>query len=91
VAMKNMTEAEVKALVDPESWPIVERWLARGDGCAVYRNEALDSSNLGHRKFTSFGSPAAQLEGDEPPTRLPDIGGQINWPYQLEGVCRRTS
>ncbi len=90
MAVKNLTEEELKGLLDPEAWSIVERWLARGDGCAVYRNEALDSANHGHRQFTSYGSPAAQLEVEEPPTRLPDIGGRINWPYQLEAVCRRT-
>jgi len=76
-------------ILDIEHHPIVRRWLDRGDGVAVYRNVALDSGNLGHRKFVSFGSEAAQLETDDPPKKLPDIGGQINWRYQLEAVVRR--
>ncbi len=85
-----MTEPELmKALDDPKNAAIVKGWLDRGDGVAVYEIKALDSANLGHRKFVSFGSPAAQLEVDEPPTRLPDIGGQINWAYQLEATVRR--
>ena len=36
----------------------------------------------------SFGSPAAQLETDHPPQTLPDIGGAINWRYQLIGTYR---
>lgn len=63
-------------------------WLERGDGVAVYRNEAFDHSQFGHRQFTSYGSPAAQIETAEAPVRMPDIGGAINWPYQLEGTYR---
>ena len=48
----------------------VRRWLDRGDGCAVYENMAMDSALLGHRKYTNFGSPAAQLEVDDPPVRI---------------------
>lgn len=66
----------------------VNVWLARGDGVAVYENVALDHSELGCRQFVSFGGPDAQLEVDEPPTRLPDIGDKINWPYQLRGTYR---
>ena len=95
--IKKLTEAELFKLVDDEgNKAIIERWLSRGDGCAVYQNMALDSANAGHRKFVSYGSKAAQLEVDDsgipdgvPPIRLPDIGGQINWAYQLEGSFRR--
>lgn len=50
------------------------RWFKRGDGAAVYRNLDLCSAGLGRVKIVSFGSPAAQLETDEPPVTLPDIG-----------------
>ena len=74
--------------LDEEYWPQVQKWLDRGDHIAVYENHAMDSSMLGHRKFVSFGSKDCQIETDEPPQRLPDIGSQINWAYQLIGVLR---
>lgn len=58
------------------------KWLQRGDGVAVYENKAMDSSNLGHKQFCSFGSPSAQIETSEAPQRMPDIG-RPNWAYQL--------
>jgi len=93
---KTFTERELLALIESRaSQSVVRGWLERGDGCAVYRNMALDSANAGHRKFVSYGGKAAQLEVDDsgipdgvPPIRLPDIGGQINWRYQLEGMFR---
>jgi hypothetical protein len=66
----------------------VNIWLARGDGIAVYRNEDLGHLDVGLIKIVSFGSPEAQLEDPEPPTQLPDIGGEINWRYQLHGTYR---
>ena len=59
------------------------RWLERGDGVAVYENQDFGHPDLGHLQFVSYGSPAAQLETDVPPQRLPDIGNAINWRYQL--------
>jgi hypothetical protein len=78
---------------DDTSWhaatlATVNGWLARGDGVAVYRNVDLGSRDLGARQLVSYGSPAAQLEVTDPPTRLPDIGGAINWRFQLEGTYR---
>lgn len=64
----------------------VNRWLARGDGVAIYINQDMASSNYGHRQITSYGSQDAQLEMERPPARLPDIGGEINWRYMLEGT-----
>jgi len=90
--MTEITRDELVEMIDPElrqkNMTVIDRWLARGDGCAVYQNMALDHSNAGHRKFVSYGSKAAQLEVEEPPKRLPDIGPQINWAYQLTHVCR---
>lgn len=83
---KEFTLKEIRVILDHGHWGTVNKWLARGDGIAVYRNQAMDSSNLGHRQFVSYGSRQAQLDMEDPPQRLPDIGGQINWPYQLEGI-----
>jgi len=85
-----MTEQELYAILDPKYHTRVCSWLDRGDGVAVYQNLTLDSASVGHRQFVSYGSPAAQLEMDEPPMQMPDIGGQINWRYQLEGTVRRS-
>lgn len=91
--MKTYTREELDSLLSQEDLLLdatekIERWLARGDGVAVYRNHDLGHPNLGHVQIVSYGSPDAQLEVDEPPTTLPDIGNAINWRYQLEGVYR---
>ncbi len=85
---KTLTEADLKNLLPEGSWPQVKVWLDRGDGVAVYQNTALDSAGMGDRRFVSFGSGAALLVDAEPPTLLPDIGGQINWKFQLEATHR---
>lgn len=64
----------------------IDAWIARGDKAAVYRNVALDHSELGRVQIVSFGSTSAQLETVEPPDRMPDIGTSINWPYRLEAT-----
>jgi hypothetical protein len=69
-------------------WDQINVWFERGDGIAIYENVDLGHYDLGHVKFASFGSPAAQLEVDEPPQTLPDIGGQINYRYYLKAVYR---
>lgn len=66
----------------------VNRWLARGDGVAVYENVDFGHPDQGHIKLVSFGSAEAQIEGDAPPKRLPDIGSDINWRYALQGTYR---
>lgn len=67
---------------------LVDRWIARGDGAAVYRNEDLGSIDVGLFKITSYGSPQAQIETPEPPVQMPDIGNQVNWRYQLYATYR---
>ena len=88
-----MTERELWEMLSPaireNARRTITRWLERGDGCAVYENKDLGSSSVGHKKFVSYGSQAAQLEMGAPPKKLPDIGGQINWRYQLIGTCQR--
>lgn len=96
--MKSFTTDELRALLAEEfigheqeretARALMNRWLSRGDGIAVYRNQALDSQDRGARRFLSFGSPAAQLESAEPPVRMPDIGGVIGWKYVLVGTYR---
>lgn len=69
----------------------VNRWLARGDGVAVYVNQDLGHPELGDWRPVSFGSVHALLEvptADELPQRLPDTPKLINWRYQLEAVYR---
>lgn len=88
MTVQQLTRDEVLALVDPASHHLIERWLARGDGVAVYENQDMGSPGLGEQQFVSFGSDAAQLETDDPPERLPDIGNAINWRFTLVGVCR---
>lgn len=80
--------ALVKNGLAPSDVEIVNRWLERGDGVAIYENHALDSAGLGDKQFVSFGSPAAQLEVDEPPAHMPDIGNKINWRYSLIGTYK---
>jgi hypothetical protein len=83
-----MTREQLFDILDPQHHATVQRWLDRGDGVAVYRNEAHELPRHGDRQFVSFGSPEAQIEMAEPPTRMPDIGAVINWAYQLEATVR---
>ncbi|HET7110255.1 MAG TPA: hypothetical protein VFI41_05250 [Gemmatimonadales bacterium] len=66
----------------------VNQWLARGDGVAVYENVELGHPDAGHRQYVSYGSPEAQIPDAFPPSRMPDIGGSINWRYALVGAYR---
>lgn len=80
-----------------EEWKAAVRRLHqrardRGDIVVVYRNSDFGGPGLGDVKITTYGSAASQLEAaqfpDGPPATLPDIGGEINWRYQLEGELR---
>jgi len=86
--VKTYTHAEARALVPEVHHATVNKWLARGDGLAVYENHELGHPELGHRQYASYGSSAAQLETQTPPARLPDIGQRINWRYLLVGTYR---
>jgi hypothetical protein len=72
-----------------QAMQMIERWLDRGDGAAIYTNHDLGSANVGEPRIVSYGSPAAQLEVDTPPKQLPDgiPAGAINWRFQLDAVC----
>lgn len=83
-----VSKQEIETMLDPDNWPVVNHWLERGDGIAVYENHEIGHPEMGHRQYVSFGSPAAQLETDEPPQRMPDIGGSINWRYWLIGTYK---
>lgn len=86
--IKEISKEEIESDLEPDYWELVNRWLAAGKGIAVYQNQDLGHPGLGHMKFVSYGTPEAQLEGDTPPERLPDIGGEINWRYGLVGIYR---
>jgi hypothetical protein len=64
----------------------IQGWIDRGDGAAIYRNHDLGHPDVGMPKIVSYGSKMAQLEVAKPPEQLPDIGGEINWRFQLEAV-----
>lgn len=69
----------------------VNRWLARGDGAAVYQNAVFDSIDFGELRVLSFGSSQSQLpqsQFPQPPVTLPDFPDQINWRFQLAGTYR---
>lgn len=94
--MEEITLEQIRDLLDPDpafrkhALELFQAWLQRGDGVAVYANVEIGHPNAGHLKFVSYGSEAAMLENcDEPPSRMPDIGGDINWRYRLKAVCRR--
>lgn len=63
---------------------LIRRVSARGDGIAVYENVDLGHPEIGLCKFVSFGGENAQLGGDVPPEKLPDIGSTINWRFMLK-------
>lgn len=86
--MKTFTIEEAQSMIEPAIRPVINRWLERGDGCAVYENHAMDGHGHGEKQFVSYGSKQCQLEVEEPPQRLPDIGGMINWKFQLIGTYR---
>jgi hypothetical protein len=66
---------------------VLERALQRGDGIALYRNEALGHPEGGHWICASFGSPQAQLETDDPPVTFPELNGYPPmWRYQLRAI-----
>lgn len=86
--MTNFVDDLARELAEIGALEKVNTWLLRGDGVAVYEAKAMDRLDLGARKYVSFGSPEAQLEVNVPPQRLPDIGNEINWQYQLVGSWR---
>lgn len=84
--MRTYTAIEVAELLPEGAIDKVNAWIARGDGIAVYTNEAFDRSDFGSIKFMSFGSDAAQFV--VPPDQLPDFPGEINWAFRLTGTYR---
>jgi len=86
---QQIPEEELLALVFEGGRAKVKAWLQRGDGAACYRNEDIGHPQGGHLQFVSFGSPNTTLGDGDPPTRLPDFGGQINWRYQLCAWAKR--
>lgn len=63
------TEDQLRTWVDGKydeeadgAWVLVQRWLDRGDGAAVYENHDLGHSQVGAPQVVSYGSATAQLE-----------------------------
>lgn len=72
---------EVDDVVDPEVMKILRE---RGGSWACYRNQAMDSGNLGHRQYLRFGEGATHKD---PPKAYPaDTASGMGWRYQFEGV-----
>jgi hypothetical protein len=93
--VRTFTEQEFREYVERQyedqagaALTMIGRWLARGDGAAVYENHDLGHPQAGECRIVSYGSASAQLEAAEPPERLPDIGGNVNWRYALVGTYR---
>ena len=87
--MKSFTGPELSAMIGAANMPIVQRWLDRGDGVAVYRNHDFGATMFNCTVMMSYGSPAAQIEAAEPPEQMPDTGMfGTPWAYRLEGVAR---
>lgn len=81
-------DALLALIVGDEARDGVQAFLDQGLGVAVYQNVDLGHPFQGHRKFLSYGGPESTVpSADLLPARLPDIGGEINWPYYLEGYC----
>jgi len=74
---KSVDMDAVRANIDPDA---LKQMQDIGGTWFAYRNEAMDHSQFGHLKFLKCG-PGCTFE--TPPTRLPDMDGAINWPYQL--------
>lgn len=87
---KLLAEGEPNPQALAHKQEIIRKWLKRGDGVAIYENSEIGGPQCGHRKFVSYGSANAQLEGQNPPSRLPDMGGEINWRYSLVGTVRNS-
>lgn len=92
-----MSNATIETVQDVHDWVGDEEWSgavraltarvhARGDTIVYYRNEEFGHPDFGQIQVCSWGSAACQLAASqfpEIPTTLPDIGGRINWRYQL--------
>lgn len=87
---KKIDEDTLLGMLDVAHHALIKTWLDRGDGVAVYENHNLGSPNAGHQQFMSYGSPAAQIEQEEPPSQCPDIKSRApNWAYYLVATCKR--
>ena len=78
-----MTREDLWKVLDEQHHGIVQSWLDRGDGVCVYENVKIGHPNSGHQKFV----PTNTFK-DDPPTRMPDMNGQINWRYTLKAIVQ---
>jgi len=73
------------AVSAPGARPIFERWLARGDAIAVFRNHDLGHPQVGHTLFVPLDSEErGQVEVGR--TRAPDGNHGLGWRYLLDRI-----
>lgn len=82
--VKKLTEREFNTIIklaglSPEMRGQLGRWIARGDGVAVYRKEN------GHRQVVSYGGRHAQIHKPLPPHTMPKGIHKDHEQYELEG------
>jgi len=66
----------------------IRKVLDRGDSIATYENKNKKYWGYGHKQFLSFGSLSAQINMENPPVQMPDIGGVCYPGYQLIAIVR---
>jgi hypothetical protein len=69
---------------------VIQRWVERGDGVAVYRCRELGRTSAPFRTTVSYGSAQSQIptEARVPPTALP-VNVPLQWSYSREAVLLR--
>jgi hypothetical protein len=76
---QQFTVAEVRDMLEPAEFALVESWLSRGDSVAVFQNHDRSHHDLGRLKFESFSG--------EVPTH-PHIEDSDPSSYRLVGGCQ---
>jgi len=66
--------------------PKFESWLERGDGIAVFQNEAFDSATFGQKLFMPM-EPAVETMTRIGKTHAPDGAHGTGWKYILREVA----
>jgi hypothetical protein len=82
--VRTITRDELLMFVNPEVGVVLGEWLDDGRSVACYQNHDMGHSEIGHRKFMSYGTSDSTFR--DPPDILPDTD-EINWRYVLTEVC----
>lgn len=72
-----------EGIAEASSLEKLKQLVSEGDEVAVYQNQAMDSSNLGHVIFLIVGPTRTHKE---PPKRAPDGAYGLGWKYALQGL-----